>query len=802
MKIIKRTVYTILALLIVILVAAFFFIRHLSHRSIPDYNKDLPIAGLHAPVEVYRDSLAIPHVYATDEHDLYMATGYLLAEDRLWQMDMLRHVSEGRLSEIFGKDYVDTDLLLRALRFREKSEMILLQSDPASLDALNAFASGVNQYIQNNSRRLPPEFAILNYKPGKWEPYHSLNMIGYMAWDLKAGWSEILLSTIQGRVDSMRYMQLLPDLLRKQPAVFSVPDEVNGSVSLLPDLLLNTARLQHLGADVLDASNNWAVSGSRSSTGMPLLANDMHLSLSVPGIWYQMHQVVEGRLNVTGLVLPGAPVIICGHNDSIAWGMTNTYVDNMDFYEEKINPGDSSQYEYMGEWRNFEIQNTVIKTSDGEEIEKTIWFSHRGPVVSSFKKIAGKAISMHWVGDEASNEFLTIMLLNRAANWNDFTSALRTFTSISQNIVYADKRGNIGLFCAAGVPVRNRDIPFGILPGDTDKYDWKGYVPFEELPYLFNPPSGIVASANNRTAPTGYPYHIGSWYSLPSRYERIIELLSAKELHTVIDFAAIQLDQHSKLAEKYLPFILDALSGYSNMSPLETRAGELLKNWDCSMNSKSAAALLFESIYLAIIKCTFGDELGEDLFGNFNGVSSLSRIATDQLIDAGSSAWFDNVNTRNKTEDLYEMIICAFSSTVSELETSHGGNPDTWEWGARHNLLLSHPLSAVKILDRVFGLNRGPFPVGGSFHTVSPFSYGPNKPFSANHGASHRHIFDLSNWDNSLTLIPTGNSGIPASRHYCDQTEMYVQGKYHPDHFSKEKVVANTAYHRKFVTMQ
>src|SRR3990172_2756939 len=188
MKILKRTVFTILMLLIVLVLAALFFIRHLSHRSIPDYNEDLMLEGLHAPVEVYRDNFAIPHVYATDEHDLYMAVGYLLAEDRLWQMDMLRHVTEGRLSEIFGKDYVDTDLLLRALRFREKSEMILSQADPACLEALNAFASGVNQFIQNNGRHLPPEFAILKYKPGIWEPYHSLNMIGYMAWDLKAGW--------------------------------------------------------------------------------------------------------------------------------------------------------------------------------------------------------------------------------------------------------------------------------------------------------------------------------------------------------------------------------------------------------------------------------------------------------------------------------------------------------------------------------------------------------------------------------------------------------------------------------------
>ena len=798
MKVLKHVLFSLLILFVLAAISGFIFIRHLSHRALPDYNADLQVKGLHAPVEVYRDRYAIPHVYAASEHDLYMAVGYLLAEDRLWQMDMLRHVTEGRLSEIFGEDYVDTDLLLRALRFRKKSEKILAQADTASLMAINAFAEGINQFIMNNENRLPPEFAILKYKPEKWEPYHTLNMIGYMAWDLKAGWSEILLSTIQKTVDSIRYHQLLPDLQRLQPLVYPGNDMKSKTSVLLPDLLLQTASLRLLGADVLESSNNWAVTGSKSSTGMPLLANDMHLSLSVPGIWYQMHQVVEGKLNVTGLVLPGAPLIICGHNDSIAWGMTNTSVDNMDFYEEKINPDDSTQYQYNGKWRNFDVRKTIIKTSNGKQVEKTLRFSHRGPIVSAFKKMAGKVVTMHWVGDEMSNEFRTVMLLNHANNWNDITVALKTFTSISQNIVYADKKGNIGLYCAAGVPIRKRDIPFGVLPGDTDEYDWKGYVPFEELPYLFNPANGYVVSANNRTAPNDYPYHIGTWYALPNRFERITELLSSKKVLSVEDFEAIQLDQHSKLAEKYMPSILNALNSFKNMTPTETQAYEILKSWNFSMDKKSTAAALFETLYLQFIHCTFADEMGNGLFDSFNGVSSISRIAADQLIDNKISVWFDDVTTGNKTEKFDDIVIIAFSEAVSDLETRLGTNPDSWEWGRLHHLVLTHPLSTVKLLDRVFNLNRGPFQVGGSFHTVSPFSYDNNKLFDANHGSSHRHIFDLSNWDNSLTVIPTGNSGIPASKHYCDQTELYINGKYHPDYFTKDKIVASAKYHMKF----
>ncbi len=557
MKTLKKILLAILVVIIIISLAVVIYLWNLSHRAVPDYNKDLSIRVFMPRLRFTVIVLPFPMCMRKIRHDLYMATGYLLAEDRLWQMDMLRHVTEGRLSEIFGEKFIETDLLLRSLRFGLKSQKILAAADTASLDAIDAFTEGVNQFIEANAHHLPPEFGILKYKPENWEPVQSLNMIGYMAWDLKAGWSEILLNDIQKIVDSLRYRQLLPDLMRGQPAVYS--QLKTNSVSVVPDLLLHTDLLQQLGADVLDGSNNWAVSGAKSATGMPLLANDMHLGLNIPGIWYQMHQVVKGEINVTGLVLPGAPVIICGHNDSIAWGMTNTYVDNLDFYEEKINPADSGQYEYNGEWKNFEIRKVVIKTSKGNQVERQLRFTHRGAVVSSFKHIPGKVVSMHWVGDEMSNEFRSVLLLNKANNWKDFTEALKTFTSISQNIVYADKKGNIGLYCAAGVPIRKRDIAFGILPGQTDEYDWKGYVPFDQLPHLFNPAQNFVASANNRTTSADYPYHIGSWYSLPSRYERICEMLEDKKILSVDDFKTIQNDQHSRMAEKYMPVIIRSL---------------------------------------------------------------------------------------------------------------------------------------------------------------------------------------------------------------------------------------------------
>jgi penicillin amidase len=478
--------------------------------------------------------------------------------------------------------------------------------------------------------------------------------------------------------------------------------------------------------------------------------------------------------------------------------MTNTYVDNLDFYEEKINPVDSNQYAFQGSWENFVTKKVTIKLKDGSEVERVLRFTRHGVVVSSFRQIKDKVISMHWVGDEMSNELKTVGQLNRASNWNDFTDALKTFISVSQNVVYADKKGNIGLFCAAGIPIRKRNAVFEILPGWTDEYDWQGFVPFEELPYSYNPDREFVASANNRTVPNDYHYHIGTWYAPPSRYNRIIELLAKEQAFTVEKFKSIQLDEHSKLAEAYLPFFLKALEKATLSSNNEKLAFDMLKKWDYRMDKQSAAAIIFETTYLGFIRCTFEDEMGEALFKRFNGMS-VSEIAIDQLLEKGKSPWFDDVTTPGLTEKLDDVILCSFRNTVDVLQNRLGSDPGKWEWGKVHGLLLVHPLASVNILDRVFGLNRGPYAVGGSFHTVAAKSYDWNNPYTVDHGSSQRHIYDLSDWDNSLSVIPTGNSGIPASKHYCDQTILYVNGNYHPDYFSRDKVVEHARYHQTFV---
>ncbi len=785
----KIFLLSILGLFILFLIVAVTLKTIKAKKGLPDYTEDIHLKNLQSEVSVFRDEVGTPHIYASNEKDLYRTVGFLMAQDRMWQMDVLRRVTLGRLSEIFGSDYVETDLLLRSLRYSEKSKSMLEKSPEDIKLVLDAFSDGVNQYIEQYKGNYPVEFFLLGYNPEKWEPYQSLNLISFMAWDLKAGWNEIILDELNAKLDSAHYVELLPDIESYKDYVFYQKDHEELLASIK---LKELSKLESLGVDILSGSNNWAVSGAKSETGMPIVANDMHLSLNVPGVWMQMHQVVDGKLNVSGLVLPGQPLVIVGHNDSIAWGMTNTYVDNLDYYQEKINPDDSNQYMYMGEWKDFEIVKEQILTREGDTVLKTYRRNHRGPVVSEQKDIKDKVLTIKWVGSEESNEFLSVLKANRAKNWQDFKDAFRTFRSISQNIVYGDVKGNIGLYACAGVPIRKRNAPFEILPGWTDEYEWKGLVPFDELPHEFNPERGYVSSANNRTTDSTYPYHIGSWYSLPYRIERIRELLEKKDKFNIDDFKQIQNDAKSKfsLAQVEQLFVL---IDEEVLDKLESEVCAKLKFWDGNMDKELIEPTVAEAFNWMFAKQLYADEMGPDLFSRFEKNGKLVRIAIYNLMQNPDSPWIDNVNTEEK-EDLKAIVNSTFKATMEYLVENYRSDTRKWKWKFHHTITLKHMLASKEALDVVFNLSRGPFAVNGAKHTVAPYSYPMFEPSQVNHGASHRHIFSIGNWDKSVSVIPTGYSGVITSRFYCNQTKAYVEGKYYEDLFSREIVESKSKY--------
>lgn len=789
MRILKKIFVAFLILLAVGLIIGILYVRQLSRKGLPDYSAEVKLEGMVGQVTVYRDAYAVPHIYADNEEDLFRATGYVMAQDRLWQMDLFRRATTGRLSEIFGPDLVETDLLMRALRIPEKSQMVLGRQSQEVLGALEAFSDGVNQFMKIHQKNLPLEFSLLGYKPEDWVPEHSLNLIGYMAWDLTFPWhNEAILFKITEKIgsDNPKLLELVPDLSLQKTLAYPEFRSKKDEPELGLNLLQSSRLLEELGLVVFSGSNNWAVSGKKSTTGKPLFANDMHLALFIPGIWYQMHQVIEGQLNVTGVCLAGAPAIVAGHNQWIAWGMTNAMVDDMDFYLETIHPENPDLYMFNGEWREMDVRTERIPIKGGDIVEKTLRFTHRGPIVSGFKGIEEHALSMRWIGNEFSNEVSSVYWLNRARNWEEFKDAARNFFSISQNINYADVDGNIGLYYCAGVPIRKGEGHF-VFPGETDDYDWKGFVPFEELPHVYNPESGYVSSANNRSMDESYPYYISRWFMPPHRIERIREMLEAKEKLSVDDFKSMHADLHSKLVDDILKDILGELKQLEDLSKPEKAALGLLMSWEGELTKDSAAASVFEKMLYYLVKNLIQDELGERLLDEFLGSQALYINLLMKTFRAKQSLWCDDINTADIEENFSQIVQKSFRDSVQDLVINRGKNPDDWKWGKIHKLYLDHPIGSVKILDRVFRLNRGPFPVGGSYHTICPFFYS-FRSFQSRSGASHRHIYSLANWDESWTVIPTGVSGVPSSPHYCDQTSLYLENLYHNDYISRDLI--------------
>lgn len=794
MKIVKRIVLGLVVVLLVVAFGGYAVLYHVAHRGIPDYDGRVALAGLQGEVEVLRDAFAVPHIYAQSETDLYRAVGWCMAQDRLFQMDLIRRVTMGRLSEVIGEKTLEVDLLMRALDMTGKSRRLLAAIDTDQKAAVNAFADGVNQYIETHRDRLPPEFTILGYTPEPWKPIHSFNVIGYMAFDLSTGWrTEILFHQIMEKLGQAMVDDILPDIGASR-VIYSNMD-LKTPLAGLGDVLPDAADvLADLGLTVFSGSNNWAVTGAKSARSGPILANDMHLGLHAPGIWYPMHQELRGKFSVTGVVVPGQPFVTAGHNEHMAWGFTNVMNDDMDFYLEQTDPNHPDQYRFNGAWRPMTVRTEEIGIKGKAPVRRKLRFTHRGPVISALENLDGPVVSAAWTGNADSNEVRSLYLLARARDWQDFRNAMTSFRSVSQNTVYADTGGNIGLYCCAGIPIREKGDGVAIFPGWTDDYDWKGFVPFEQQPHSYNPQRDFVASANNRTAGDDYPHYISRWFVADHRYRRIEEMLTEKTALSVDDIKRMHGDWKSKLVEDMRADLLASLGRADGLDADQQSGRQRLAAWDGVVAPQSSAAAIFEVFYLKLLTRVFADELGPDLFQRFLDRGYVMDLAMARLWKNPASAWYDDVATAGVRETRDDVVRKSFADAVQWLKQELGEEMGAWRWDRLHQLTLNHPLGSVSILDRLFDLNRGPYPAGGSFHTVSPYKYKYTDPFKVHHGASHRHIYTPDDWDASQTVIPTGVCGVPASPHYCDQTGLYMANRYHADPFSRAAVEAQRRY--------
>lgn len=777
--------------------------------SSPQYEGSILVPGLNDSVTVYRDERGMPHIYASNGHDLYLATGYVSAQERLWQMDLVRRSAAGRLSEIFGKSFMQADLFTRCLQIYESSRRILENEDPGIVACLQAYVDGVNAFISSSGKRLPLEFRLLSYKPEPWCAEDIISIIGLMGWNLdyRNLTAEIFIQEVINKLGVESAAELIPDWHADTSYAYPGFKLNDTLLSLTRSFVSSYSTVDELGIPALTSSNNWAISGSRSETGKPLLANDMHLSLTAPGIWMQMHQVIPGKLNVTGVMIPGEPMIIAGHNEKIAWGLTNLRVDAVDLYAETINPENSNQYLFNGQWRDFSWKTEIVKARNGENDTVNIRYTHRGPVISGFinldriasgirwlgfnylkglRDLENMALSMKWNGFDKSDEVRAVYLLNRAKGWNEFREGLKTFRSVNQNFAYADTDGNIGLNAAGGIPVREGSGIF-IRDGSTEQYDWKGYVPFEQMPFSMNPENGTVSSANNKTVSNDYPWFVSNSFELPYRINRIREMLGEKSTLGVEDFKKMLTDQHSDYARLMVPYILKLYDRRQELTPLELQALDTLNGWDYDMNSNITSPSIFEFFRRYFMKNLLLDELG-DLYYQLWDICGEYYIY--RILKGAPDDWVDNVNTAQR-ESLDDIVMQSFRDAIRSLSEKFGRNLSGWKWGRIHTITFLHPLGSVRILGSLFKLNSRKYPIGGSDHTVCPyFTY--KSDFKAVNGASMRYIYNTADWDESWSVIPGGESGVSRSEFYMSQVDNYLKGTFYKDHFS-DTAVRNAA---------
>jgi len=813
-------------------------------QSFPQIDGTLHVPGLNAAVDVYRDQMGIPHVYATTSHDLFFTQGYVQAQDRFWQMDAWRHIGSGSLSEMFGSGQMETDSFLRTLGWKEtaQAEWDGLGAEPRAI--LQAYTDGVNAYLKDHDgTALSLEYAVLkllspSYKIQVWTPVNSLTWGKAMAWDLRGNMDEeieraILLKTLTPQ----QINELFPPYPSDHPVIVNqigngIPatSTTNQDTAQfqIPDATL--AALQH-NAGLLDSalgpsndgigSNSWVVSGALTATGKPILANDPHLGIQMPSIWYQMDMHCMPKSDqcpyeMSGFSFAGVPGIIIGHNDKIAWGFTNTGPDVMDLFIEKVNPDNPNQYEVNGQWADFQTRSETLNVVGGSPVTITIRSTQHGPVISDtygplkdtntdkapdfvpFKDNSGVflpdhyVIALEWTALKPSSPFEAVWGFNKAQNWDDFRNAAKDFHVPAQNLIYADTSGDIGYQMPGDVPIRKSGDGRYPVPGWTGQYDWTGFIPFDQLPYAFNPSEGYIVTANNQVAPNSYPYFITADWNYGFRANRIVNMI--KGAPGKIDIATIQKmqgDNYDADAATFVP-LLQQLSG--QFSGNQTSALNLFKNWDYQARSDSAPAAVFESFWSHLLSDTFDDDLPKKYWpddgSNWNEVMrNLAKNPTDPF--------WDDKTTKNVVETRDDVIKKAWSEAVSELTGKYGSDMSKWSWGQMHTATFQNQTlgqTGIGLIDSLF--NRGPFPASGGSSIVNATAWANvGQDYTVTDLPSMRMIVDMSNLSNSLTVHTTGESGHAYNKHYDDMSAMWAAIQYYPMLWDQQTVIQQTEGH-------
>lgn len=793
-RILRNIGVVLLVLILLLVIGGVWFVR----RPLPQVSGQISMQGLTAPVQVVRDKMGIPSIYAQNDHDLFFAQGYVHAQDRLWQMEINRRAGSGTLSAALGKATIATDQLVRTMGWRRAAEKDWSLLDEDARAQLTAYTDGVNAYVNTHRDRLPIEFTILgvNYEP--WTPLDTLAWGKAVTFSLAGNYRlELLRAQIISQLGEDVAQQLLPPYGNDKPII--IPPDAQGYASFKND------RFPGLdGADVfmgepgpVSGSNNWVVSGNRTTTGKPILANDTHLAAGIPSIWYA-NGLHGGRFNVVGFTFPGVPGVIIGHNDRIAWGVSNVNPDVEDLYMEKLDdPKNPTQYEFKGQWQPLDVISDTIQVKGQAPMPLRILQTRHGPIINdAIAATPGVTapLAFRWRALDGSTQFQAILQIDRAQNWDEFRNALKSWDSPSQNFVYADVDGNIGYQTPGSIPIRPvKDQGLVPVPGWTGEYEWGKDIPFDELPKVFNPSTGFLATANNKIVSDDYPYTIAYEWDPGFRAKRITDLIQAKPKLSLEDIQTMQADTYSLAAEALEPYLLQV----QPKDDTQKAVLDQVRGWDKRYEIDRTGGAIYQVWYWFLLKNTLDDDLGNELADKYLA-GAYERHGTFQvplmikIMADPKSPWFDD-KTTPQVETRDDIESRSLADAINWLSQRYGSDPTKWTWGRLHTLTLAAtPLGQTGIAPLTWLFSVGPMPVRGDNFSIDGASFRYSNPFVMVHGASQRDIIDLSDLNNSIMTLTTGVSGQTFSPHYKDFISTWQNVQYHPMYFDRGRLDADS----------
>ncbi len=770
-----RGLGAVLAVLLIAALGATAWFYYAATSSLPQLDGTVAVAGLSAQVTVVRDAQGVPHITAASLDDLFFAQGYVTAQDRLWQMDMARRYAAGEMSELLGESFLDHDREQRILQIGHASQAAARALPARERAFLEAYARGVNALMESQRDRLPIEFRVLRYQPRPWTVEDSVlvganmsKLLNYYQVGTEIG-REKILAKIGPELTADLYPESSP---RDRPPGWTPAPPMASYYGGTQLPLTSTPGTNAQGAspslpaepELVPGSNNWVVSGAHTVSGKPLLANNMHLPHQIPNLWYEAH-LTAGDFDVAGVTLPGVPFVLVGHNRRIAWGFTNLGPDVTDIFIETFNP--QGEYQTPSGWKQPERRREVIKVKGKPDLTLEVLVTRHGPIVSELAPGETRKLALQWTLYDPSVLDIAFFAVNSAQNWEEFRAAFARFGSPGQNVVYADVNGHIGYQATGRIPVRAAGDGTVPVPGHDDSHAWAGYVPYDELPRVFDPPSGILATANGRVVPDGYKHVLTRQWGSAHRTARIYEVLESGRKLSAADMLALQTDVQSEWDRYWAQEFAAAIARSPNASESARQSAETMRAWDGRVTSDSAAAVLVVRARRRLARLLYEPKLG-DAFDSYRWF--MSSVALEKILRERPARWLP------KQAPGYEHLLLA---AVEDLSMGPRPDPDGFRWGDELPVEVQHPIfGRVPLLRRWTG--AGPLPQSGNGFTVKQVgkTFGPSQRFTA----------DLANLDASTLNILTGESGQIFSPHYMDQWTAWYEGSSFPLAFSSDAV--------------